>query len=132
MKYGILESFRMHNTKVNYGLTPDDDRVSLFSKARELGFQGIEFGIGLDYREDSLWTGNGNMRRAMKEAAQTTDIEAASICLHLLNYREHSPASDYVEHRETRPIWYALSKPLGLTMCRYILIPVIPLVLATI
>jgi len=101
MKYGIMESCRMHNTQVNYGLTPDGDRVSIFSKARELGFQGIEFGIDLDYREDPLWTGDGNMRQSMKEAAQTTGVEAASICLHLLNYREYSPASDEVEHRET-------------------------------
>jgi len=101
MKYGIMEGFRMYNTKVSYGLTPDGNRVSLFSKAGELGFQGIEFGIDLDYREDPLWTGDGNMRQAMREASQTTGVEAASICLHLLNYREYSPASGEAEHRET-------------------------------
>ncbi|MBM3240903.1 sugar phosphate isomerase/epimerase [Candidatus Poribacteria bacterium] len=101
MKYGIMEGFRMYNTKVSYGLTPDDDRVSLFSKAGELGFQGIEFGIDLDYREDPLWTGDGNTRQAMREVSQTTGVKAASVCLHLLNYKEHSPASDEAEHRET-------------------------------
>jgi sugar phosphate isomerase/epimerase len=101
MKYGIMESFRMHNTQVQYGLTPDGDRVSLFSMAGKLGFQGIEFGIGLDYRQDPLWTGDGDLRQAMREAVGATDVEAASICLHLLNYREHSPASDEAEHRKT-------------------------------
>lgn len=91
----------MHSTQVEYGLAADGDRISLFSKAGRLGFQGIEFGIGLDYREDPLWTGVGELRQEMKEAAKATGIEAASICLHLLNYREHSPASDMSEHRET-------------------------------
>jgi L-ribulose-5-phosphate 3-epimerase len=101
VKYGIMEAFRMHSTQVEYGLASDGDRVSLFSKAGELGFQGIEFGIGLDYREDPLWTGMGELRQEMKEAAQATGVESASICLHLLNYREHSPASDASEHRKT-------------------------------
>jgi sugar phosphate isomerase/epimerase len=102
MKYGIMARFRMYNTKVSYGLAPPDgDRILLFSKAGELGFQGIEFGIDLDYREDPLWTDEGNMREEMREAARTTGVEAASICLHLLNYKENSPASDYAEHRKT-------------------------------
>ena len=101
MKYGIMEAFRMHSTQMEYGLAADGDRTSLFSKAGRLGFQGIEFGIGLDYREDSLWTGMGKLRQEMKEAAQATGVEAASICLHLLNYKENSLASDAVEHRET-------------------------------
>jgi sugar phosphate isomerase/epimerase len=101
VKYGIMEAFRMHSTQMEYGLAADGDRVSLFSKAGELGFQGVELGIGLDYREDPLWTGVGELRQEMKEAAQATGVEAASICLHLLNYREHSPASDAAEHRET-------------------------------
>jgi len=100
MKYGIMESFRMHNSQTEYGLRPDGNRASIFSKAGKLGFQGIEFGIGLDYKEDPLWTGNGDMRQAMREAAQTTGVEAASICLHLLNYKENSPASSEAEHRE--------------------------------
>jgi len=101
VKYGIMEAFRMHSSQMEYGLAADGDRISLFSKAGKLGFQGIEFGIGLDYREDPLWTGMGKLRQEMKEAAQATGVEAASICLHLLNYRENSPASDASEHRET-------------------------------
>lgn len=101
MKYGIMETFQMHHSQSGYGLKADGDRVALFSKAGELGFQGVELGIGLDYREDPLWTGYGHMRQAIKEAAQTTGVEAASICLHLLNYRENSPASDEVEYRKT-------------------------------
>jgi len=101
MKYGIMESFQMHHSQNGYGLKANGDRVSLFSKAGELGFQGIELGIGLDYKEDPLWNGDGDMRRAMKEAARSTDVEASSICLHLLNYKENSPASDEPEHRKT-------------------------------
>ncbi len=90
----------MHRSQIEYGLTPDDDRVSLFSKARNLGFQGIEFGVGLDYREDPLWTGEGDLHQTMRTAAERTGVEPVSICLHLLNYREHSPASDEVKHRK--------------------------------
>lgn len=100
MKYGIMEGFRMFNTKVAYGLV--GDRISLFQKAKDLiwGFDGIEFGIALDYQTDSLWTGEGALRQSMKNAAEQTGVEAASICLHLLNYRERSPASDSAEHRK--------------------------------
>ena len=100
MKYGMMESFRMHHSQMEYGLASDGDRVSLFSKAGELGFQGIEFGIGLDYRDDPLWSGKGDLRQAMKDASQAAGVAAASICLHLLNYVEHSPASGEAEHRE--------------------------------
>lgn len=98
MKYGIMEGFRMFNTKIRYGLV--DDRISLFQKSVELGFDCIEFGIDVDYQDDRLWTGEGDLREAMKEAAEQTGVEAASICLHLLNYNQRSPASDNAEHRE--------------------------------
>jgi len=101
MKYGIMENFWMHHSQNEYGLASDGDRVSLFSKAKNLGFQGIEFGIDLNYRDDPLWTGDGDLRQAMKETAQTTGVEAASICLHLLNYAENSPASDNAKYRQT-------------------------------
>ena len=72
MKYGIMRSFMTHHSKTGYGLSSNGDKVSLFSKAGELEFQGVEFGIDLDYREDPLWTGNGDLRQSMKEAAQAT------------------------------------------------------------
>lgn len=98
MKYGIMEGFRIFNTSVRYGLV--DERISLFQKAEKLGFDGIEFGIDVDYQEDSLWKGKGDLRKKMNEAAKETGVKSASICLHLLNYRERSPASDKLEHRE--------------------------------
>lgn len=101
MKYGIMESFRMHHSQMDYGLSCDSDRTSLFAKAGELGFHGIEFGIDLDYRDDPLWTGEGNLHKAMKKASQETGVESASVCLHLLNYAENSPASIEAEYRET-------------------------------
>jgi len=97
MKYGIMEGFQMFDTKISYGLVLD--RISILKKAKKLGFDGIEFGVDVDYQNDPLWTGKGNQRQTMKEAAQKTGVEAASICLHLLNYKERSPASDNVAHR---------------------------------
>jgi len=101
MKYGVMEGFRMHHSQMEYGLRHEGDQTRLFPKAKELGFHGVELGIGLDYREDPLWTGDGYIRQAIKEEARLTGVEAASICLHLLNYDENSPASINAEHRET-------------------------------
>jgi len=100
MKYGVMEGFRMHSSQTEYGLNPEGDRTSLFPKAKELGFHGVELGIGLDYREDPLWTGQGGARQAIKLEARRTGVGAASMCLHLLNYDEHRPASGNAEHRE--------------------------------
>ena len=100
MKYGIMEGFRMHHSQTEYGLKQGGDRTSLFTMAKGLGFHGVELGIGMDYREDPLWTGRGGARQAIKFEARRTGVEAASICLHLLNYDEHSPASGNAEHRE--------------------------------
>ncbi len=101
MKYGVMEGFQMHHSQKEYGLKSEGGRTSLFPKAKELGFHGVELGIGLDYREDPLWTGRGGARQAIKMEARRTGVEAASICLHLLNYEENSPASINAEHRET-------------------------------
>jgi L-ribulose-5-phosphate 3-epimerase len=100
VNYGVMEGFRMHGSQTEYGLEPEGGRTSIFPKAKELGFHGVELGVGLDYREDSLWTGQGGARQAIELEARRTGVEAASICLHLLNYDEHSPASGNVEHRE--------------------------------
>jgi len=100
MKYGVMEGFRMHHSQTEYGLKQSGERTFLFPMAEELGFHGVELGIGLDYREDPLWTGQGGARQAIKLEARRTGVEAASICLHLLNYDENSPASGNAEHRE--------------------------------
>lgn len=89
----------MHSTQIEYGLKTERDRIWLLQKAKELGFHGIELGIGLDYLNDPLWTGDGYIRQAIREKAQLSGIEAASICLHMLNYKENSLASDKVKHR---------------------------------
>jgi len=100
MKYGIMEGFRSFSSQFPLGLPPSDGRISLFSKAGELGFQGIEFGIGLDFQEDPLWTGTGDLRESMKREVEETGVEAASICLHLLNCEEYSPASERDKYRK--------------------------------
>lgn len=99
MKYGVMEGFRMHNSQTRYGL--DYDRIALLRQAKELGFDGVELGIGLDYLEDPLWTGVDDTRRSIREEAKRIGVEVPSICLHLLNYDEHSPASLVAEHRAT-------------------------------
>jgi sugar phosphate isomerase/epimerase len=100
MKYGVMESFRMHDSQIEYGLRSNGDRKLLFNKAKELGFQGIELGIGHTFREDQLWTGDGNMRQAIKEEARLTGTDLASICLHLLNHEGYSLASTRRGHRK--------------------------------
>jgi len=99
MKYGVMESFRMHDTQVEYGLTSNGARALLFKKAKELGFQGIELGLGENFLKDKLWTGEGNTRQVFSEEAQRNGIDVASICLHLLNHEEYSPASVRKDHR---------------------------------
>ncbi len=89
----------MHDTQVEYGLTSSGGRKLLFKKAKELGFQGIELGLGQNFMEDKLWTGEGNTRQVVSEEAQHIGIDVASICLHLLNHEEYSPASVRKDHR---------------------------------
>ena len=98
MKYGLMELFQMHHSETRYGVV-SSDRLELFEKAKTLGFDGIEFGLQSDYVEDPLWTGEGDLRWVLKEASSTTGVEARSLCLHLLNYRENSPASEDAAHR---------------------------------
>ena len=100
MRVALMELFQMHHSETRYGV-PSSDRLELFEKARELGFDGIEFGLRCDYTQDPLWTGDGDLRQAMRAASEKTGVEACSLCLHLLNYREHSPASEDAAHRAT-------------------------------
>jgi sugar phosphate isomerase/epimerase len=100
MRYGLMESFQMHHTDTQYGVS-SSDRIGLFSKARELGFDGIEFGLNRDYAHDPLWVGEGDLRGAIAEACSLTGVEARSLCLHLFNYQEYSPASEDAAHRAT-------------------------------
>jgi L-ribulose-5-phosphate 3-epimerase len=100
MKYALMESFQMHHSDTQYGVVCSN-RIELFRKAKELGFDGIEFGLNRDYAQDPLWTGEGVLREAMREASAETGVEARSLCLHLFNYREFSPASEDPAHRRT-------------------------------
>jgi hexulose-6-phosphate isomerase len=93
-----MELFQMHHSETRYGM-PTSDRMQLFDKAKAMGFDGIEFGVGLDYARDPLWAGTGSLRRAIREASARTGVEARSICLHLFNYQELSPASEVASHR---------------------------------
>ena len=104
MRYGLMESFLMHHSDARYGVACSD-RIELFARAKELGFDGIEFGLDRDYAEDPLWTGEGDLRQTMAEASARAGVEACSLCLHLLNHREHSPASpDPIDRATSRLI----------------------------
>jgi len=60
-----------------------DDRLSweqTYQRARELGFEGIELGVGKDYDQTELWNAEGRKRlRGISEAA---GVLTPSICLH--------------------------------------------------
>ena len=100
MKYALMEQFQMHNTDTMFGVA-SSDRVELFTKAQQLGFDGIEFGLNPDYTQDPFWTGKGDLRQEMREASRETGVEARSLCLHLLNHEEYSPASTDAAYRST-------------------------------
>ena len=65
MNYCIMEQFPMARTGPPYGVEAAD-RVALFTKAKELGFDGIEFGLTHDYTADPFWTGDGDLRLVKK------------------------------------------------------------------
>jgi sugar phosphate isomerase/epimerase len=95
-----MQSFYMHHSNSQYGVACSD-RLELFARAQQLGFDGIEFGLDRDYAQDPLWTGDVDLRQAMRDASAQTGVEARSLCLHLLNYEEYSPASPDAAYRAT-------------------------------
>ena len=101
MKHGIIEGFEMHRTREGFGIPSNGDRAAFIEQAGELGFHGVEFGIGHDYAEDGFWTGEGDVRSAMREASEASGVEMASICLHMLNDIKNSPASCDAQERST-------------------------------
>jgi sugar phosphate isomerase/epimerase len=100
MKYALMEQFQMHHTETMFGIS-SSDKIELFIKAQQLGFDGIEFGLNTNYIEDPFWNGKGNVRKEMRKASQDTGVVARSLCLHLLNYDEYSPASPDIANRLT-------------------------------
>ena len=100
MNYCIMEQFPMARTGPLYGVHATD-RVALFTKAKELGFDGIEFGLTHDYTADPFWTGDGDLRQAMWQAANETGLHALSLCLHVLNDDDYSPSSAEKTNRDT-------------------------------
>ena len=51
----------------------------VFYEAQKLGFDGIEFDLARDYKNDVLWTREG--RQSLKDMAKETGVEVASVCL---------------------------------------------------
>jgi len=70
-----------------------DDRLSweqTYQRARELGFDGIELGVGKDYDQTELWSTEG--RKRLRSYSEATGVATASICLH--SYWSYSFADD--------------------------------------
>jgi L-ribulose-5-phosphate 3-epimerase len=60
-----------------------DDRLSwelTYQRARELGFEGIELGVGKDYDQTELWNAEG--RRRLRGVSEAAGVATPSICLH--------------------------------------------------
>ena len=94
-----MQAFTMHHTNTMYG-TPCEDRMALIRKAHQLGFDAVEFGVDLDYAQDPLIQDTA-YQKSLREQSEQMQIEPRSLCLHLLNYQEHSPASEQADHRQT-------------------------------
>lgn len=64
----------------------------LFDAARQLGFAGVELGVGKDYDKSKLWSAEG--RRELAGLSQKTDVAIASLCLHSYwNYSFADPSA---------------------------------------
>ncbi len=70
MKIGLLDSVLPQ---------PWDE---LFRTAHQLGFQGVELGVGAPHQESPLW--NTIACKRVKQQAEGSQVEIASICLHTL------------------------------------------------
>lgn len=68
----------------------------LSGKAAQLGFEGVELGVGAAYQESPLW--NAIACRRLKQQAEESQVEIASVCLHTC--WELSPASPDESVRE--------------------------------
>jgi len=52
----------------------------LFQFAAELGFEGVELGVGADYADTMLWSPEG--QRELKALAAEAGVQIASVCVH--------------------------------------------------
>ena len=89
----------MHIGTIDGVLTKDWDMVrwdGTYRLARELGFEGLELGVGARYDQSQLWSQAG--RRELYHLAQAAGIATPSICLHA--YWHHSFASPDAAVRE--------------------------------
>jgi len=51
----------------------------VFYEAQKIGFDGIEFDLARDYKNDVLWTRQG--RQSLLDMAKETGVEVSSVCL---------------------------------------------------
>jgi len=54
--------------------------VNLFQVAAQIGFEGVELGVGEDYSQTKLWKKEG--RQELKALSEASNVAIASICLH--------------------------------------------------
>jgi len=63
---------------------------TLYQTARDLGFEGLELGVGPTYDSSELWSPEG--RKALKGVSASTGVLTPSICIHSYwNYSFASP-----------------------------------------
>jgi L-ribulose-5-phosphate 3-epimerase len=67
----------------------------LFAGAAEIGFPGVELGVGGDYQGTALWSADG--RATLREQAAEAGVAVASVCVH--TFWQVSPASPDEEVR---------------------------------
>ncbi|MFQ6133872.1 MAG: sugar phosphate isomerase/epimerase family protein [Armatimonadota bacterium] len=68
--------------------------------AAELGFDGVELGVGPDYAETMLWSEEG--RRELKAAADDAGVPIASVCVHAFWQISFSSDDQAVRDQATR------------------------------
>jgi sugar phosphate isomerase/epimerase len=81
--------------------------LELFDEAKQLGFDGVELGVGGDYQNNLLWTAEG--RKQLRDQSEQNGIPIGSVCLH--SYWQWSLADENPETRATgREIAVAYAK----------------------
>ena len=80
-----------------------DDRLSweqAFHRAGELGFEGMELGVGKDYDQTELWNPEG--RRRLRGISEAAGVLTPSICLHSYWTYSFADANEAMRARAVR------------------------------
>ncbi|MGQ9514843.1 MAG: hypothetical protein ACUVTL_07345 [Thermoproteota archaeon] len=70
---------------------------SLFKVAAQIGFEGVELGVGENYIETKLWKMEG--RKELKRSSEESGVAIASICLHSYWHFSFASHEDAIRRR---------------------------------